>query len=172
MNNKAKKNIKIIIILIVVLICGALAIYGAIFGLDSYLNNSIEPAKSDLLVSAMGELTSEEHYSYGWWQDGGSYSKYTYKSASLNNEYLSPISKNDIGNIKLKVSDFGSWVSSSKDSEYEEDKSLYENYDFDVSIIDTNDYWFIEYGEVDTRDFKMFIFDTETKVLYGFTYSI
>ena len=59
-----------------------------------------------------------------------------------------------------------------KDSEDEEDKSLYENYDFDVSIIDTNDYWFIEYDEEDTRDFELFIFDKDTKVLYGFNYSI
>lgn len=171
MNNKTKKNIKKISILLVVLICGALVIYGAIFGLDLYLNNSIEPTKSDLLVSAMGEFTTEEHYSYGWWQDCGIYSKYTYKSTNLNNEYLSPIAESDIEDIKLNVSDFEFWVSSSKDSEDEEDKSLYENYDFDVSIIDTNDYWFIEYDE-DSRDFEMFIFDAETKVLYGFNYSI
>ena len=62
------------------------------------------------------------------------------------------------------------WVSSSKDNE--EDKTLYENYDFDMSIIDTNDYWFIEYDEEDTRDFELFIFDTETNVLYRFAYSI
>ena len=172
MNNKTKKNIKIILILLVVLICGALAIYGVIFGLFSYLNNSVEPTKSDLLVTAMGEFTTEEHYSYGWWQDGGTYSKYTYKSTNLNNEYLSPIAESDIEDIKLNVSDFEFWVSSSKDSEDEEDKSLYENYDFDVSIIDTNDYWFIEYDEEDTRDFELFIFDTDTKVLYGFNYSI
>ena len=88
MNNKTKKNIKTILILLVVLICGALAIYGVIFGLFSYLNNSVEPTKSDLLVTAMGEFTTEEHYSYGWWQDGGTYSKYTYKSTNLNNKYL------------------------------------------------------------------------------------
>ena len=41
-----------------------------------------------------------------------------------------------------------------------------------MSIIDTNDYWFIEYDEEDTRDFELFIFDTDTKVLYGFNYSI
>lgn len=172
MNNKTKKSIKIILRLLLVLICGALAIYGAIFGLDSYLNNSIEPTKSDLLVSVMGEFTTEEHYSYGWWQDCGIYSKYTYKTANLNNEYLSPIAERNIEDIELRVSDFRFWVSSSKNSENEEDKSLYENYDFDVSTIDTNDYWFIEYDEVDAKDFEMFIFDTETKVLYGFNYSI
>ena len=170
MNDKTKKNVKNILILLVVLICGALAIYGAILGLFSYLDSSIQPTNSDLLVTAMGECAIEEHFSYGWWQDGGTYSKYTYKSTNLNNEYLSPIEDSDIGDIKLNVSDFGFWVSSS--SEDEENKSLYENYDFDVSIIDTNDYWFVEYDEEDTRDFEMFIFDTETKVLYGFTYSI
>ena len=41
-----------------------------------------------------------------------------------------------------------------------------------MSIIDTNDYWFIEYDEDDTSDFDLFIFDTETKVLYSFNYSI
>ena len=172
MNNKTKKNIKIILILLVVLICGALAIYGAIIGLFSYLDSTVEPTKSDLLVTAMGEFTTEEHYSYGWWQDGCTYSKYIYKSADLNNEYLSPIEKSDIGDIKLNISEFEFWVSSSKDSEKEEDKSLYENYDFDMSIIDTNDYWFIEYDEKDARDFELFIFDTETNVLYRFAYSI
>lgn len=172
MNNKIKKNIKIIIISLVVFICGALAIYGAILGMFTYLDSTVEPTKSNLLVSDMGEFATEEHYSYGWWQDGATYSKYTYKSVNLNYEYLSPIAESDIGDIKLKVSDFEFWVSSSKDSEDEEDKSLYKNYDFDVSIVDTDDYWFIEYDEEDTKDFEMFIFDTETKVLYGFTYSI
>ena len=143
----------------------------ACMSLDSYLNNTVEPTKSDLLISAMGEFTTEEHYRYGWWQDGATYSKYTYKSVNLNNEYLSQVAESDISDIKLKIDDFEFWVSSSKDNEKEEDKSLYENYDFDMSIIDTNDYWFIEYKE-DARDFEMFIFDTETKVLYGFNYSI
>ena len=170
MNSKAKKTVKIILILLVVLICVALTIYGAIVGLFSYFDSTVEPTKSDLLVTAMGEFTTEEHYSYGWWQDGGTYSKYTYKSTSLNNEYLSPIAESDIEDIKLNVSDFEFWVSSS--GEDEKDKSLYENYDFDVSIIDTSDYWFIEYDEEDTKDFELFIFDTDTNILYRFAYSI
>ena len=83
-----------------------MAIYGAIVGLFSYLDSTVEPTKSDLLVTAMGECAIEEHFSYGWWQDGGTYSKYTYKSADLNNEYLSPIEKSDIGDIKLNISEF------------------------------------------------------------------
>ena len=170
MNNKTKKNIKIILILLVVLICVALTIYAAIVGLFSYLDSTVEPTKSDLLVTAMGEFSTEEHYSYGWWQDGGTYSKYTYKSTSLNNEYLSQITESDIEEIEHNISEFEFWVSSS--GEDEKDKSLYENYDFDVSIIDTNDYWFVEYDETDERVFDLFIFDTETNVLYGFSYSI
>ncbi len=170
MNNKTKKNIKIILISLVILICGALAIHGAIVGLFSYLDSTVEPTNSDLLVTAMGKFTTEEHYRYGWWQDGATYSKYTYKSADLNNEYLTQITESDIEKIKLNISEFEFWVSSS--GEDEKDKSLYENYDFDVSIIDINDYWFIEYDEVDDRDFDLFIFDTETNVLYGFYYSI
>ena len=170
MNNKTKKNIKIILILLVVLICGALAIYGAIIGLFSCLDSTVEPTKSELLLTSMGEFTTEEHYRYGWWQDGGTYSKYTYKSADLNNEYLSRITESDIEEIEHNISEFEFWVSSSKTSE--DDKTLYENYDFDVSIIDTNDYWFVEYDETDERDFDLFIFDTETNVLYGFSYSI
>ena len=172
MNNKTKKYVKNILILLVVLVFGALAIYGAILGVFSYLDSTVEPTNSDLLVTAMGKFTTEEHYRYGWWQDGGTYSKYTYKSTNFNNEYLSPIAESDIEDIKFNVSEFEFWVSSSKDSENEDDKSLYENYDFDLSIIDTNDYWFIEYDEEDTRDFELFIFDTDTKVLYGFNYSI
>ena len=151
MNNKTKKSIKIISILLVSLICGALAVYGAIVGLFSYLDSTVEPTKSDLLVTAMGEFT-------------------TYKSTSLNNEYLSPIAESDIEDIKLRISEFEFWVSSS--GENDKDKSLYENYDFDMSIVDTDDYWFIEYDEVDTKDFELFIFDTETNVLYRFAYSI
>ena len=64
MNNKTKKNIKIILILLVVLICGALAIYGAIIGLFSYLDSTVEPTKSELLLTSMGEFTTEEHYRY------------------------------------------------------------------------------------------------------------
>ena len=165
MKNKTKKNLKFIVILLIALICGMLVVFGGLLVFE----NTVEPTKSDLLLSAMGDFTTEEHYRYGWWQDGGTYSKYTYKSVNINNEYLSPVAESDIKDIKLRVSDFEFWVSSSKDDEA--DKSLYENYDFDILIIDTNDYWFIEYKE-DTRDFEMFIFDTETKVLYGFNYSI
>ncbi len=57
MNSKAKKTVKIILILLVVLICGALAIYGASVGLFSYLDSTVEPTKSDLVVTAMGEFT-------------------------------------------------------------------------------------------------------------------
>ena len=145
MNNKTKKSIKIISILLVSLICGALAVYGAIVGLFSYLDSTVEPTKSDLLVTAMGEFTTEEHYSYGWWQDGATYAKYTYNSVNLNNEYLSPIAESDIEDIKLRISEFEFWVSSS--GENDKDKSLYENY-------------------------ELFIFDTETNVLYRFAYSI
>ena len=67
----------------------------------TYLNNNYEPTKSELLVSAMGEFAAEEHYRYGWWQDGGTYSKYTYKSADLNNEYLSPVTESDVKDIKF-----------------------------------------------------------------------
>lgn len=172
MNNKTKNNIKFIIIAFIALFCGALVICGAMLGLDLYLENSIEPTESDLLVSVIGEIATEEHYSYGWWQDFGVYSKYTYESADFNNEYLSPIAESDMAEINRRVSDFNYWVSSSENSENEDEKSLYENYDFYLSAIDTNDYWFIEYGEVDSRDFELFIFDTETKVLYGFNYSI
>lgn len=172
MNSKTKENTRFILFLLVLLICGALAIFCAMLGLDLYLENTVEPTGSELLVSSMGEFITEEHYSYGWWQDSGRYSKYTYKSADLNNEYLSPIEESDIRDIYLRVSDFLHYVYASENSEYEEDKSLYENYDFLLSTIDTNDYWFIEYGEIDTRDFEMFIFDTETKVLYRFSYSI
>ena len=171
MNNKTKKNIKIILILLVVLICGALAIYAALIGLFSYIDSTIEPTKSDLLITSMGEFTTDEHYRYGW-KDGGTYSKYTYKSADLNNEYLTQITESDIGQIEYNISKFEFWVSSSGEGEDEKDKSLYENYDFDVSLIDINDYWFIEYDEVDDRDFDLFIFDTETNVLYRFSYSI
>lgn len=172
MNNKTKKRIKNTLISLAVLVCGAFAVYGTIIGLFSYFDSTVEPTESDLLVTAMGKFTAEEHFSYGWWQDGGTYSKYTYKSADLNNEYLSRITESDIAEIKRNVSEFEFWISSSKDGENEEDKSLYENYDFDVLMIDTNDYWFIEYDEKDKRDFDMFIFDTETKVLYGFAYLI
>ena len=167
MNIKTKKAVKIIIITLVALICGVLFFCGLLL-----LENTVEPTKSDLIVSSMGEFATEEHHSYGWLQDGGTYSKYTYKSAALHNEYLSSVTESNIKDIKLKVSDFEFWVTSSRNSENEADKSLYENYDFDVSIIDTNDYWFIEYDEADSRDFEMFIFDIETKVLYGFNYSI
>ena len=124
MNSKAKKTVKIILISLVILICGALAIYGAIYCMVTYWNNNYyEPTKSDLLVSAMGEFITEEHYRYGWWQDGATYSKYTYNSNDLNNEYLSPVAESDIKDIKLRVSDFEFWVSSS--GEDEKDKTLY-----------------------------------------------
>lgn len=170
MNDKTKKRVKNIIIFLIVLVCGALAIYVAIIGMFSYLDSTVEPSKSELLLTSMGEFTTEEHYRYGWWQDGATYSKYTYKFADSNNEYLTQITESDIEKIKLNISEFEFWVASS--DEDEKDKSLYENYDFDVSIIDINDYWFIEYDEVDDRDFDLFIFDTETNVLYGFYYSI
>ena len=101
MNNKPKKNIKFIVILLVAIICGALVVFGGLLLLD----NTVEPTKSELLVSSMGEFATEEHYRYGWWQDGATYSKYTYKSADLNNEYLSPVTESDVGDIKLRISD-------------------------------------------------------------------
>ena len=59
MNNKTKKYLKNILILLVVLVFGALAIYGVVFGLFSYLDSTVEPTKSNLLVSAIGEFTTE-----------------------------------------------------------------------------------------------------------------
>ena len=49
---------------------------------------------------------------------------------------------------------------------------MYFPFYFDVSIIDISDYWFIEYDEEDTKDFELFIFDTDTNILYRFAYSI
>ena len=89
------------------------------------------------------------------------------------NKYLRKVKETDIAAIDVHLDDFEGWVEVIKDDDASNEVVV--NYDFDREIIDTEDYFYIDSeeetwsdGEFLLVDYNIYLFDTQTQVLYYF----
>lgn len=131
-------------------------------------------APEDKVIASLGEYEKKEFFTSGGFQDYTDYAKYYFTSAyATENKYLNKIQETDFAIINTHLDDFEGWIETIKDSEPSSEVVV--NYDFDREIIDTEDYFYIDSEEHTGSDghtslvrYNIYLFDTQTQVLYYF----
>ena len=135
--------------------------------------SSCTPPENKVLTS-LGEYKSHEFYTEGAFQDYTDYAKYYYDSVDFtNNEYFSKIGQSDIDILNEHLDDFESCIETYREGDAT--REIVVNYDFDRSIIDSEDYLYID-SEKHTWDdgftflvnYDVYFFDFQTNTLYYF----
>ena len=126
----------------------------------------------DLIIASLPKYESSDCYYSEGFQDFTNYCKYYFPNndeileALKVNRYLKPVTGDDVEEIKSYFENFKSWV------EFQEYK---DKYDFRDECIDTEDYFYIDSEEHTWSDghtslvkYNIYLFDTQTQVLYYF----
>ena len=130
-------------------------------------------APEDKVLISLGEYKSREFYTEGAFQDYTDYAKYYYDSVNFtDNEYFSKIGQADIDVLNEHLDDFESWIKTYREGDAS--REIVVNYDFDRSLIDCEDYLYID-SEKHTDNgctvfvyYHIYFFDTQTNTLYYF----
>ncbi len=139
------------------------------FSLSSCFN------REDKVLNSLGKYKSREFYTEGAFQDYTDYAKYYYDSVDLtDNEYFSKIEQSDIDVLNEHLDDFESFIETYR--KRDATREIVVNYDFDRSVIDNEDYLYIESENYDPLDdgsivffsYDIYLFDTQTNTLYYF----
>ena len=128
----------------------------------------------DPVIASLGVYEKKEFFSSGGFQDYTDYAKYYYTSANIvENKYLTQIQQTDFAGINTHLDDFDGWIETIKNAEPFSEVVV--NYDFDREIIDTGDYFYIDSeehtwssGYTSLVSYNIYLFDTQTQVLYYF----
>ena len=131
-------------------------------------------APEDKVLNSLGEYKSKEFYTEGAFQDYTDYAKYYYDSVNFtDNEYFSKIGQADIDVLNEHLDDFESWIETHHKGDAS--REIVINYDFDRSIIDSEDYLYIDSekhtwddGYTSLVNYDVYFFDTQTNTLYYF----
>jgi hypothetical protein len=128
----------------------------------------------DEVLNSLGEYTNREFYTEGDFQDYTDYAKYSYRSVDFtDNKYFKKIQPADFSVINKHLDNFEDWIETFRRSG--PDRELVVHYDFDRSLIDCDDYLYIE-SEEHTWDsgtkalirYDIYFFDTQSNTLFFF----
>lgn len=125
--------------------------------------------REEMVCSTIGKYDSKEFYTHGGFQDYTDFAKYSFSAVNFeNNPYFTAVSEPDIETLCSFIDNFESWVGTFRDNDPNDE--LATNYSFDRSIIDTEDYFYIYENENYSKfgSYDVWIFDTQTNVLYYF----
>lgn len=128
----------------------------------------------DRVLSSLGKYESHEFYTSGGFQDYTDYAKYYFSKANItDNNYFSQIQSTDLDTLNEHLDDFEGWIGLYKQDYPEMEIAIY--YDFDRSLIDTEDYFCLgsekvtfENGITSLVNYDIYFFDIQTNVLYYF----
>ena len=132
----------------------------------------------DKILISLGEYKNSVYYTHGEFQDYTDYAKYYYDSVDFTeNEYFKKIQKSDLTKINEHLDDFESWVETYRENDSSQE--IVVNYDFDRSIIDNEDYFYIDSEKINTTwddgtttttlaNYNIYFFDMQMQILYYF----
>ena len=148
----------------------ALIVVVLIFG--TVLSSCVIPA--DKVLDSLGKYKGHEFYTQGEFQDYTDYAKYYYDSVDFtDNKIFSKIQQADLDTLNEHLDDFESCIASYREND--ETHEIVVNYDFDRSLIDCEDYLYIESkkhtwddGYTSLVNYDVYFFDTQTNTLYYF----
>ena len=131
-------------------------------------------APKNKVLNSLAEYKSHEFYTEGAFQDYTDYAKYYYDSVDFSdNEYFYKIGQADIDVLNEHLDDFESWIKTYREGDAS--RKIVVNYDFDRSLIDCEDYLYIESekhtwddGYTSLVNYDIYFFDTQTNTLYYF----
>lgn len=132
-------------------------------------------AYEDKVVNSLGKYKNYDYYTEGAFQDFTDYAKYYYDSVDMtDNEYFSKIQSSDIKNLNKHLDDFEDWIDTYRKAD--DLREIAVNYDFDRSLIDNNDYLYIETewfdpwndGNLQFSSYDVYFFDSQSNTLYYF----
>lgn len=130
-------------------------------------------ATQDKIANSLGKYDRYEFYTHNGFQDFTDYGKYYYTSANVEkNNNFSLVTAEDREWVFAYLDDYEQWIETYREDDPKEE--LVVNYDFDRTIIDGLDYFYIDdkADEDDTygrfNSYNIFFFDTQTSVLYYF----
>ena len=131
-------------------------------------------APEDKVLNSLGEYKSKEFYTEGAFQDYTDYAKYYYDPVDFtNNEYFSIIELSDIDALNEHLDDYESCIEAHGYNDASSE--IVVNYDFDRSLIDSEDYLYIDSekhtwddGYTSLVNYDVYFFDTQTNTLYYF----
>ena len=133
------------------------------------------PAPENKVLNSLGKYKSHEFYTEGAFQDYTDYAKYYFESADItDNEYFSKIQQSDIDTLNEHLDDFESWIKTYREGDAS--REIVVNYDFNRSLIDNEDYLYIESEQFDPwndgnmvfESYDIYFFDIQTNTLYYF----
>lgn len=128
----------------------------------------------DKILKSLGKYEKHVIFFEGDFQDYTDYAKYYYSTADIDtNNYFTKIQDYDTDKINEHLDDFEGWIETIKGNN--ESAEIVVNYDFDRTIIDVEDYIYIN-SETQTWDdghtsfvkYDIYFFDIQTLVLYYF----
>ena len=133
-------------------------------------------AASDKIALSLGFYTKREYYSSGGIQDFTDYAKYHCLHAhTKRNKYFSAVTEDEMTALNQHLDDFEAWVRVA-----DRESKLATHYDFDRSVIDTQDYVYIHdeyventnvFGDVTDKVltcYDVYFLDSQTQILYYF----
>ena len=131
-------------------------------------------APENKVLNSLGEYKSHEFYTEGAFQDYTDYAKYYYDQVDFaDNEYFYKIGQADIDALNEHLDDFESWIKTLRENDAS--REIVVNYDFVRSLIDCEDYLYIESekhtwddGYTSLVNYDVYFFDTQTNTLYYF----
>ena len=131
-------------------------------------------APEDKVLHSLGEYKSYDFYTEGAFQDYTDYAKYYYDSVDFaDNEYFSKIKYSDIDILNEHLDDFESWIETYREGDAS--REIVVNYDFERSLIDFEDYLYIDpekhtwdNGYTSLVNYDVYFFDTQSNTLYYF----
>ena len=128
----------------------------------------------DEVLNSLGAYESRVFYSFGEFRDYTDYAKYEYDTVDFDgNPYFEKLQERDLPEIHRHLDDFEGWIEIIGDGE--KDSELVDNFDFDRSWIDLEDFFYL-YSEEHTWgdgytslvNYNLYFFDSQTCVLYYF----
>lgn len=149
---------------------------GCFFSVVISLSACIAP--EDKVLISLGEYINSEYYTHGEFQDYTDYAKYYYDSVDFTgNEYFTKIQESDLTKINEHLDDFESCIKTYREND--SSREIVVNYDFDRTVIDSEDYIYIDSEKITTTwddgtttstlaNYNIYIFDTQTQILYYF----
>jgi len=147
-----------------------------IIGITAFILPGCADPPDDFVIRSLPAYDNVIIYSEGEFQDCTDFYIYHYKNISLseleNNKYLNPV-KDHTASILPYIEDFEKWIAVYRKNDA--NRELPSNYDFEKSIIDENDYFYIDNDKITSIDkfekfanYTLYLFDTQTNTLFYF----
>ena len=121
------------------------------------------------VLDSIGKCEKKQFWTHGAFGDYTDFGIFTCQSTGIEkSSYFSKVSQEDIGVICEFIDNYESWIEAVRENDPAH--ALVLNYRFDRSILDIEDYFYIYEGEDYPKFgcYDIWIFDSQTNVLYYF----